>query len=110
MWYQVRWTIKPQVFVYIWLLWLILICLRIETEERGSQLVCPHTPEFKKRAQSLLVVVSSEPDGSYEDFTSRVRKYNTMKPFEFPLPAVFGNKFAKVTILFVLHFTLEVGV
>ncbi|KAI8435113.1 hypothetical protein MSG28_003501 [Choristoneura fumiferana] len=77
--------------------------LKYLIKERGSQLVCPQTPEFKKRAQSLFVVVSSEPDGSYEDFTSRVRKYNTMKPFEFPLPAVFGNKFAKFVSIYAAY-------
>lgn len=61
--------------------------------------MCPKTNElpFKKRAQSLLVVVSSEPEGSYEVFTSRVRDYNSMKPFEFPLPAVFEKRFNKVS-------------
>lgn len=44
---------------------------------------CPDTPEFKKRAQSLLVVVSSEPSDNYQEFTEKVRKYNAMKPFNF---------------------------
>lgn len=75
----------------------------LETEDRGSKkLVCPNTKEFKKRAQSLLVVVSSEPVGSYENFTERVRRYNAMKPFQFPLPAVFENKFNKVMNILVL--------
>lgn len=72
-------------------------CMSAETEDRASKLVCPRTSEFRKRAQSLLVVVSSEPEGSYEYFTSRVRDYNSIKPFEFPLPAVFEKKFNKVS-------------
>lgn len=54
-----------------------------------SKLVCPKTSEFKKRAQSLLVVVSSEPTEIYEEFTDRVRKYNNMPPFNFS--DVFAN-------------------
>ncbi|KOB74032.1 Guanylyl cyclase at 76C, partial [Operophtera brumata] len=53
----------------------------IKTEDRV--LVCPKTTEFKKRAQSLLVVVSTEPTGVYAEFTNRVRKYNSMPPFNF---------------------------
>ncbi|KAJ0180455.1 hypothetical protein K1T71_003859 [Dendrolimus kikuchii] len=56
----------------------------MKTEDRGkAKMICADTPEFKKRAQSLLVVVSSEPSGNYENFTERVRKYNAMKPFNF---------------------------
>ncbi|XP_041976899.1 receptor-type guanylate cyclase Gyc76C-like [Aricia agestis] len=76
----------------------------IKTEDRrNSQPVCPNTPEFKKRAQSLLVVVSSEPEGSYEDFTKRVQDYNGRKPFEFNLPAVFGNKFNKFVSIYAAY-------
>ncbi|KAL0893796.1 hypothetical protein ABMA27_013928 [Loxostege sticticalis] len=76
----------------------------IKTEDRGSKkLVCPNTKEFKKRAQSLLVVVSSEPVGSYENFTERVRRYNAMKPFQFPLPAVFENKFNKFVSIYAAY-------
>lgn len=67
-----------------------------ETEDRvATKLICPNTVEFKKRAQSLLVVVSSEPSSSYEQFTNKVRKYNTLEPFKFR-DSVFGNKFNKV--------------
>ncbi|XP_072944058.1 receptor-type guanylate cyclase Gyc76C-like [Epargyreus clarus] len=55
--------------------------------------VCPMTPEFRKRARSLLVVVSSEPESSYENFAKKVQEYNSMKPFEFPLPSL-ENKFS----------------
>ncbi|CAG5012725.1 unnamed protein product [Parnassius apollo] len=75
----------------------------IKTEDRGSKLVCPNTEEFRKRAQSLLVVVSSEPAGSYEDFTAKVRQYNNMKPFEFPLPTVFENKFIKFVSIYAAY-------
>ncbi|OWR49210.1 putative guanylate cyclase [Danaus plexippus plexippus] len=75
----------------------------IKTEDRGSKLVCHNTPEFHKRAQSLLVVVSSEPEGSYEYFTSRVRIYNSMKPFEFPLPAVFTHRFNKYVSIYAAY-------
>ncbi|XP_072943508.1 receptor-type guanylate cyclase Gyc76C-like isoform X2 [Epargyreus clarus] len=76
----------------------------IKTEERGyAKLVCPNTPEFRKRAQSLLVVVSSEPESSYENFTSKVQKYNSMKPFQFPLPAVFENKFYKFVSIYAAY-------
>ncbi|KAG7307261.1 hypothetical protein JYU34_007421 [Plutella xylostella] len=75
----------------------------IKTEDRGSQLVCPYTKSFKKRAQSLLVVVSSEPLSGYEEFTAEVRRFNTMKPFEFPLPAVFENKFTKYVSIYAAY-------
>ncbi|XP_063620274.1 receptor-type guanylate cyclase Gyc76C-like isoform X1 [Cydia splendana] len=77
----------------------------IKTEDRGSQPGCEHvfTGEFKKRAQSLLVVVSSEPDSSYETFTNRVRKYNTMKPFDLGLPTIFGNKFTKFVSIYAAY-------
>ncbi|XP_023949227.1 receptor-type guanylate cyclase Gyc76C [Bicyclus anynana] len=78
----------------------------IKTEDRGATLVCPKTNwelPFKKRAQSLLVVVSSEPEGSYELFTSKVRDYNSMKPFEFPLPAVFEKKFNKFVSIYAAY-------
>ncbi|CAH2074148.1 unnamed protein product, partial [Iphiclides podalirius] len=75
----------------------------IKTEDRGSKLVCPSTAEFRKRAQSLLVVVSSEPTGSYEVFTEKVRQYNNMKPFEFPLPTVFENRFIKFVSIYAAY-------
>ncbi|KAG6449579.1 hypothetical protein O3G_MSEX006116 [Manduca sexta] len=69
----------------------------IKTEDRGSSmLICPNTPEFKKRAQSLLVVVSSEPSSDYQDFIVKVRKYNSMKPFNFPDVFDQFNKFVSI--------------
>ncbi|XP_013186534.2 receptor-type guanylate cyclase Gyc76C isoform X2 [Amyelois transitella] len=78
----------------------------MKADERGltnSQLVCPKTEEFRKRAQSLLVVVSSEPASTYEQFTAKVRQYNSMKPFSFPLPAVFNNKFNKFVSIYAAY-------
>ncbi|XP_068630072.1 receptor-type guanylate cyclase Gyc76C-like [Battus philenor] len=75
----------------------------IKTEDRGSKLVCPNTVEFRQRAQSLLVVVSSEPAGSYENFTATVRQYNNKKPFEFPLPTVFEHKFIKFVSIYAAY-------
>ncbi|XP_045445533.1 receptor-type guanylate cyclase Gyc76C-like [Melitaea cinxia] len=75
----------------------------IKTEDRASKLVCPNSAEFRRRAQSLLVVVSSEPEGSYEYFTSRVRDYNSMPPFEFPLPTIFEKKFNKFVSIYAAY-------
>ncbi|CAH2086570.1 unnamed protein product [Euphydryas editha] len=75
----------------------------IKTEDRASKLVCVNSAEFQRRARSLLVVVSSEPEGSYEIFTSRVRDYNSMPPFEFPLPAVFEKKFNKFVSIYAAY-------
>lgn len=74
----------------------------IKTEDRGiTKVSCPNTEEFKKRAQSLLVVVSSEPSSSYEDFTKRVRKYNSLEPFKFP--DVFGDLFNKFVSIYAAY-------
>ncbi|XP_049867019.1 receptor-type guanylate cyclase Gyc76C-like [Pectinophora gossypiella] len=76
----------------------------IKTEDRGSKIVCPNTAEFRKRAQSLLVVVSSEPVAtSYERFTARVREYNTKPPFEFELPNIFENRFNKFVSIYAAY-------
>ncbi|XP_073983088.1 receptor-type guanylate cyclase Gyc76C-like isoform X2 [Rhodnius prolixus] len=52
---------------------------------------CLDHPGFEKRARSLLVVVSTAPTTNYENFTERVRLYNTKEPFFFPTPTVFKN-------------------
>ncbi|XP_026742826.1 receptor-type guanylate cyclase Gyc76C-like isoform X2 [Trichoplusia ni] len=76
----------------------------IKTEDRVSpKLICPNTVEFKKRAQSLLVVVSSEPSSSYEEFTNKVRKYNTMPPFKFRDSVVFGTQFNKFVSIYAAY-------
>ncbi|XP_053624893.1 receptor-type guanylate cyclase Gyc76C-like isoform X2 [Plodia interpunctella] len=78
----------------------------MKADERGltnSRLVCPKAEEFRKRAQSVMVVVSSEPASTYEEFTAKVRQYNSMKPFSFPLPAVFNNKFNKFVSIYAAY-------
>ncbi|XP_026329867.1 receptor-type guanylate cyclase Gyc76C-like [Hyposmocoma kahamanoa] len=76
----------------------------MKTEERGSKIVCPTSAEFKRRAQSLLVVVSSEPAGSYANFTKRVSLYNTLKPFEFKLPEILEkNSFNKYVSIYAAY-------
>lgn len=46
---------------------------------------------LKKRGRSLLVVVSTPPSGNYENFTEKVREYNTKEPFNFTMPPLFNN-------------------
>lgn len=61
---------------------------------------CLDHPGFEKRARSLLVVVSTAPTTNYENFTERVRLYNTKEPFFFPTPTVFKNvSYVKVRAL-----------
>ncbi|XP_021202770.2 receptor-type guanylate cyclase Gyc76C-like [Bombyx mandarina] len=74
----------------------------LKTEDRvSSTLICPNTPEFKKRAQSLLVIVSSEPSPEYQEFTAKVRKYNSLEPFNFP--DVFGSKYNKFVSIYAAY-------
>ncbi|KAJ8725569.1 hypothetical protein PYW08_003752 [Mythimna loreyi] len=75
----------------------------MKTEDR-TKLTCPNTPEFKKRAQSLLVVVSSEPGSGYEEFTNKVRKYNSLPPFNFTDSFfIFGSKFNKFVSIYAAY-------
>ncbi|XP_012544731.1 receptor-type guanylate cyclase Gyc76C isoform X2 [Bombyx mori] len=74
--------------------------LKIE-DRLSSTLICPNTPEFKKRAQSLLVIASSEPSPEYEEFTAKVRKYNSLEPFNFP--DVFGSKYIKFVSIYAAY-------
>ncbi|XP_047021545.1 receptor-type guanylate cyclase Gyc76C-like [Helicoverpa zea] len=75
----------------------------IKTEDRVLKLGCPNKVEFKKRAQSLLVVVSSEPSSSYEEFTNKVRKYNTIAPFNFKEYPIIGSKFSKFVSIYAAY-------
>ncbi|XP_072944061.1 receptor-type guanylate cyclase Gyc76C-like [Epargyreus clarus] len=59
-----------------------------------DRLVCPKN-QFKKRAQSLMVVVSSPPWSNYENFARKVHEYSSMKPFQFPDPFL-GNTFFSI--------------
>ncbi|XP_063972285.1 receptor-type guanylate cyclase Gyc76C-like isoform X1 [Diachasmimorpha longicaudata] len=47
---------------------------------------CLETKDFLKRARSLMVVASSPPNQSYEEFTKKVRDYTSKEPFTFPVP------------------------
>lgn len=56
--------------------------------------------DFLKRAQSLLVVASTPPTPMYENFTEKVRMYNSKEPFNFTTPTIFNiQKFQKVIIV-----------
>lgn len=50
---------------------------------------CDEQKDFLQRGRSLLVVVSSPPTYEYEDFTQKVREYNTREPFNFVTPKLF---------------------
>lgn len=59
---------------------------------------CGETDAFNQRARSLLVVASTPPTDSYENFTAKVREYNLKQPFNFMLPLLFhSNNFTKVS-------------
>ena len=42
-------------------------------------------------AQSLMMVVTSKPNDTYESFVDEVRKYNKEPPFMFPQPDILNN-------------------
>lgn len=52
---------------------------------------CLEPKDFLKRARSLLVVASTPPIQSYEEFTTKVRKYTSRDPFNFTVPDLFVN-------------------
>lgn len=56
---------------------------------------CKEIDNFKQRARSLLVIVSSPPAENYESFTEQVREYNKKEPFFFQTPTFF-KKYIKV--------------
>ena len=61
---------------------------------------CGETESLIQRARSLLVVASTPPTDSYENFTAKVRDYNLMEPFKFTLPHIFlNNNFIKVSYI-----------
>jgi guanylate cyclase len=49
---------------------------------------CDEIDGFKKRARSLIVIVSTPPTNNYKDFTERVRKYNVKPPFNITVPSI----------------------
>lgn len=53
---------------------------------------CNEIEGLAKRARSLLVVVSTPPTTKYDEFTDKVRYYNTLPPFEFKEPFNLTNK------------------
>lgn len=66
--------------------------------------VCHETESFKQLARSLLVVASTPPTDSYEEFTAKVRQYNARKPFDFLVPSLFyHNKYLKVSTPTLTH-------
>lgn len=60
---------------------------------------CDEIDNFEKRGKSLLVVVSTPPSGNYENFTEKVREYNTKEPFNFTMPPLFNNYIKVIKIL-----------
>ncbi|XP_076654349.1 receptor-type guanylate cyclase Gyc76C [Halictus rubicundus] len=47
---------------------------------------CLEPKDFLKKAQSLMVVVSTPPTQNYEEFTKKVREYSSKEPFNFVIP------------------------
>lgn len=65
---------------------------------------CDESDSFMKRARSLLIVVSTPPTENYENFTAKVREYNTMEPFNFSLPKLFHtNNFFKFVSIYAAY-------
>uniref|UniRef100_A0A1B0CUZ5 Guanylate cyclase n=1 Tax=Lutzomyia longipalpis TaxID=7200 RepID=A0A1B0CUZ5_LUTLO len=52
---------------------------------------CNELDNFKQRAKSLLVIVSSPPAENYQNFTEQVREFNKKEPFYFSTPVFFKN-------------------
>ncbi|XP_058464642.1 receptor-type guanylate cyclase Gyc76C-like isoform X1 [Malaya genurostris] len=50
---------------------------------------CNEMDQFLLRGRSLLVVVASEPQPEFEQFTTKVRSYNQREPFSFKTPTLF---------------------
>lgn len=50
---------------------------------------CDEIEGFKKRARSLIVIVSTPPTHNYGEFTEKVRHYNHNPPFNIKLPSIF---------------------
>lgn len=64
---------------------------------------CQEIEGFTKRARSLLVVVSTPPATKYEEFTDKVRKYNTKPPFEFATPFFPNKQFVKFVSIYAAY-------
>lgn len=67
-----------------------------------GKMQCDESETFKRRARSLLVVVSTPPTENYENFTKIVREYNAKEPFNFTTPSLFHLKnISKVSIYYI---------
>lgn len=64
---------------------------------------CNEIEGFTKRARSLLVVVSTPPTTKYEEFTDKVRKYNTQEPFNFTTPFFPNKQFVKFVSIYAAY-------
>lgn len=59
---------------------------------------------FVRRAQGLLVVVSTPPQQNYEKFSKKVREYNAKLPFNFTTPSIFvGLDFQKYISIYAAY-------
>ncbi|KAL0119212.1 hypothetical protein PUN28_009653 [Cardiocondyla obscurior] len=63
---------------------------------------CLEPKDFLKRARSLMVVVSTPPTQNYEEFTKKVRYYNIIEPFNFPVPELL-RKFEKYVSIYAAY-------
>uniref|UniRef100_A0A182J455 Guanylate cyclase n=1 Tax=Anopheles atroparvus TaxID=41427 RepID=A0A182J455_ANOAO len=64
---------------------------------------CKDLPgNFEKRSKSLLVVVASEPQPTFEAFTNKVREYTSKEPFFFKQPLLF-NAFLKYVSIYAAY-------
>uniref|UniRef100_A0A0A1XAD9 Guanylate cyclase 32E n=1 Tax=Zeugodacus cucurbitae TaxID=28588 RepID=A0A0A1XAD9_ZEUCU len=73
-------------------------------EQIEAMKVCHETDSFQHLARSLLVVASTPPTDSYEDFTAKVRQYNAKKPFDFLVPSLFyHNKYLKFVSIYAAY-------
>ncbi|KAL0272546.1 UNVERIFIED_CONTAM: hypothetical protein PYX00_005475 [Menopon gallinae] len=65
---------------------------------------CDEQKDFLQRGRSLLVVVSSPPTFEYEEFTQKVREYNTREPFNFVTPKLFEtNQYQKFVSIYAAY-------
>ncbi|XP_037940750.1 receptor-type guanylate cyclase Gyc76C-like [Teleopsis dalmanni] len=66
--------------------------------------ICREPENFMQLARSLLVVASTPPTESYENFTAKVREYNSQKPFNFLTPHLFySKKFLKFVSIYAAY-------
>lgn len=64
---------------------------------------CNDIEGFTKRARSLLVVVSTPPTLKYEEFTDKVRTYNSKPPFDFTTPNFPNKQFVKFVSIYAAY-------